>query len=426
MATRSQAILVVPEETWGLVEQGRIDLLPDATRRSFQQAGLLVDSAEHELAAVLARSHAAIAGARGLYECIQPAAACTLGCDYCGQAHSATLLTPGKQDAVARRIEQRLESGRYDGLEIGWFGAEPLIGMSVIRTLTPRLLSIAAAHGCAYTAKLVTNGVALLPRIARELVLDLGVNEIEVTLDGPPMAHDARRGTKTGQPTFQRIFANLLGIAADAAIGVRLVVRCNVDRRNADQIPDLIEMLADAGLHRRARLYFAPVHDWGNDATRKALTPQEFADLEVDWMALMSLRGFDVQVLPQAKPVVCMAVSPHAGLTDPNGERFNCTEVSLVPAYGTPNRYSLGTPEQPRASAPAAALGRFLDDVAQDKYDCSTCRMLPVCGGACPKQWLDGQKPCPSAKHNIKDRLILAWAMALRAANASGLTLERI
>jgi uncharacterized protein len=426
MSTRTQEILVVPDQEWRLVEQGRIDHLPDATRHALHAAGLLVDSNEHELAAILAKSRAAIAEARGLYECIQPAAACTLGCDYCGQAHSATLLALQRQDAMVRRIEQRLAHGRYTGLEIGWFGAEPLIGLSVIRTLTPRLRDLATAHRCAYTAKIVTNGVALLPRVARELVLDLGVNEIEVTLDGPPAVHDARRGTKTGRPTFKRIFTNLLGLANDPALDVRLVLRCNVDRRNAEQVPDLIEMLADAGLHRRARLYFAPVHDWGNEATSLSLSPQEYADLEVDWLALMSLRDFDVPVLPGAKPVVCMAVSPHAGLTDPNGERFNCTEVSLVPAYGTPNRYSLGTPDQPRASAAADALGRFLDDVEQHKFDCSRCQMLPVCGGACPKQWLDGHKPCPSAKHNIKDRLILAWAMARRAGNASGLTLEHV
>jgi uncharacterized protein len=36
--------------------------------------------------------------------------------------------------------------------------------------------------------------------------------------------------------------------------------------------------------------------------------------------------------------------------------------------------------------------------------------MLPVCGGACPKAWLEGHRPCPSAKWNIESRLLLSYA----------------
>jgi len=426
MSTRSQDVLVVPDSQWAMVERGCIASLPEDVRVSLSKSAILVESDEDELAGVLAASHAAIARARGLYECIQPSASCTLGCDYCGQQHSNTLLSSAQQDALVRRIGRRLESGRYDGLEIGWFGAEPLTGLSVMRTLSPRLRTLASAHRCAYTARIITNGIALLPRVARELVLELGVDEIEVTLDGPEAVHDARRATKVGNPTFGRIFANLQAFAADSDLKAGLKLRCNVDRRNADHVAALIEMLADGGLQHRAQLYFAPVHDWGNEAAGLSLSAQEYADREIDWLALMSLRGFAVPVLPQSKPVVCMAVSPHAGLTDPSGQRFNCTEVSLVPAYGVPNRYATGDQDLMRPSEAAATLGNFLTDVAEGRFDCSRCVMLPVCGGACPKQWHDGHPPCPSAKRNIKDRLILAWAMARRPSNASGLTLETL
>jgi uncharacterized protein len=38
--------------------------------------------------------------------------------------------------------------------------------------------------------------------------------------------------------------------------------------------------------------------------------------------------------------------------------------------------------------------------------------MLPVCGGACPKQWHEGRAPCPSAKKNLGERLMLALALS--------------
>ena len=56
-------------------------------------------------------------------------------------------------------------------------------------------------------------------------------------------------------------------------------------------------------------------------------------------------------------------------------------------------------------------LGGFLDDVRSGKYLCHTCPMLPVCGGSCPKLWLEGQVPFPSAKFNIEQRMLLAYAL---------------
>ncbi len=75
-----------------------------------------------------------------------------------------------------------------------------------------------------------------------------------------------------------------------------------------------------------------------------------------------------------------------------------------MPAYGEPNIYSTGHVTQGEAGTTRARLGDFNDKVEAGQYDCSSCRMLPVCGGACPKEWLEGHKPCPSAKQNMPDR----------------------
>ena len=57
-------------------------------------------------------------------------------------------------------------------------------------------------------------------------------------------------------------------------------------------------------------------------------------------------------------------------------------------------------------------LGNFNERIRQGEYPCSTCRMLPVCGGACPKSWLEGIEPCPSAKSNVEQRLLLSYALS--------------
>ena len=36
-------------------------------------------------------------------------------------------------------------------------------------------------------------------------------------------------------------------------------------------------------------------------------------------------------------------------------------------------------------------------------------RMLPTCGGGCPKEWEEGRIPCPTPKFNIEQRMVLSY-----------------
>src|SRR5262249_18450781 len=151
--------------------------------------------------------------------------------------------------AIQHRLESRYSAGRpYRRLNVGWFGGEPLLALGAIRRLTPQLRDASGRFGAVYTAHVVTNGVGLTPLVARELAEDLDVDLVEVTLDGPPAVHDARRHTKSGHATFERIWTNLNAIASDPVTDFALSLRCNVDRSNADAVPELISLIATSPL----------------------------------------------------------------------------------------------------------------------------------------------------------------------------------
>ena len=59
-------------------------------------------------------------------------------------------------------------------------------------------------------------------------------------------------------------------------------------------------------------------------------------------------------------------------------------------------------------------LGDWNDLIQNDaSLPCNTCTMLPVCGGACPKSWQEGNAACPSNKFNIKEKLALNYKIML-------------
>lgn len=415
LAARSGQVRILDEGTWQLLNRGAHESIPDAVMLELADIELLVENDAYELKHVLDRNAAAAAHSSDHYLVIQPTALCQLGCDYCGQQHTSKALSEDDQDLIVEKTRQSLaRSDGYRTFSVCWFGAEPLLGISVLRRMTPRLAALAAAAKCSYGAKLVTNGLALTPALIDELIGPLGISHIEVTLDGIADAHDARRHNKGGGPTFQRIFRNLLALTRHAEDGVAISVRCNVDRRNFESVSPLLKQLAASGIQRKITFYVASVYSWGNSAHELALAPEEFSAMEIAWLSEQIELGFVPTLIPSAKPVVCMAVKPESRLYDAYGNVFNCTEVSYVPSYGMPNKYMLGQVWNIAQEEKIGRLAGFNQKIEEHAYPCSSCAILPICGGACPKKWLEGYVPCPSIKRNIGDRLQLAYAAALQ------------
>lgn len=415
-STRSTSSLLIADSHWTTALRGEWELLPPDLLEVLRRDQYIVPAQEDELQSVLSENTRASAESTQLVQVIQPSAACQLGCFYCGQEHSSTSLSEHRQDALVRRIEGRLNTALkrgapYQYFNVGWFGAEPLLGMKAIRRLSPKLLRLAKGFDCDYSARVITNGVRLTPALAHELYDKYAVSYIEITLDGAQPQHDLRRFTKAGKGSFDNIFTNLKAVAADEDLRFELVIRSNVDASNADQIPELIDLLADNGIHQRAKLYFSPVYSWGNDAHTGSLPPETYAEVETEWLAQMLRRGYVIDLLPSRHPIVCLALQRGGRVTDAFGTEFNCTEVPYVPTYGTPNHYAVGDVEADTDPVHPLFFQSWHEDIAESKYSpCASCRILPVCGGACPKAWHDGNPPCPSTKLNIEDRMLLNLA----------------
>jgi uncharacterized protein len=411
-ASSTANVRIIDEETWiKLATEKFADLSPDILS-DLAEIKLIVPRENNELETILAENNAAAKDDNDLYLVVQPTAFCQLGCHYCGQQHTSKMMSNQEQQQFLERAAKKLQTGKFKSLSIGWFGAEPLVGLPVIRTLTPQLQTLAAKFGCSYNAKIVTNGLALTEKVATELVKQLSISFIEVTLDGIAEYHNARRMQKNGLPTFDQIFTHVTALAQRTDLDVQISIRCNVDRENYESVSLLLQQLAAAEIQDKISFYVAPIHSWGNDAHHGSLTKEEFAAWEITWFGEMIELGFKPSLLPPRKPLVCLAVMPDAELVDAYGNIFNCTEVSYVPTYGTPNEYAIDHLSGKQTLGQRDRLSNFNERISKGEYPCFNCPMLPVCGGQCPKSWLEGIAPCPSAKYNIAQRLLLTYALS--------------
>ncbi len=413
--TRGAQAYFLPLRYFEIIQSGLLNNFPDEVFEDLVSKKIFVPKEEHELQTIVGENidHLDDPDKSTLYEVIQPSAMCQLGCYYCGQQHTKDYVNPEIIDKIVNRIREKLNRKKYRSLYIGWFGAEPLMGLRQMRQMTDIFKQLCLEFDLRYSSKIVTNGLSLKENIFEELVNDLNVRAIEVTLDGTAEFHDTHRYTKENGPSFDLIFNNLLTIFNKENFedyNCEISIRCNVDLDNVAGVSPLIQLLASHNLQRKiSRFYPIGIYSWGNDAHLNSLTKEDFAQMEIDWMLELVELGFPISVLPSRVKQVCMAVTRDSDMYDSFGHIYNCTELSYVPVYENTD-YILGNVKTDGIDqTKPRAFSDWNNDILEDKYDCHTCKMLPVCGGGCPKQWVEGQRACPTPKFNIKERLQLYY-----------------
>ncbi len=368
----------------------------------------------NELEYIINENKEVIANQDLLYQVISPSANCQLGCDYCGQVHTKDTLDKNLNEKIIARISDNLKRKNYKKLGIGWFGAEPLMGLKNIRLLSSSLMKLAQDNDCEYVAKMVTNGLSLKKQLFFELAEKYKITSFEITLDGTEKHHDLRRHTKLKEKTFNLIFKNLKEIVTDERYDeskIAITIRCNVDSSNYKSTFDLIELLDKENILNKISFYTAAIHSWGNDAHLKSLSQDEYARFQIEEFFKLLEKRHNVTILPGIKRhIVCTSLNEHAEVFDAYGDVYNCTEVSQVPVYEHEEAYKVGKLYDEGYENNERPFSSWNDDILNGKVPCTTCRILPICGGACPKLWKENISPCPPIKYNIKERMLLEFS----------------
>lgn len=365
-----------------------------------QSNGFLVDKDTDEAAALIDENKRYREAEGLLYFVVQPSSFCTFGCHYCGQSHSLDSVSSDTSDNIIRWLDQQLLTDNHKRVRIGWFGAEPLSAYSKIIHLGTMASKSCARKSIPISSKIVTNGYSLSRNAVSALIAETGLDEVEVTLDGPRATHDARRSPTTSRKSYEKIVSNLLSISD---LPIRRVIRCNVDSDNFHEVDELISDLTARGLGKSCELYFAPLHSWGNNAHLEALDAQVFAIMELRWKVDLLRLGWSVGFLPRRRLTACLATRENSYVFDSSGGVYGCTEFPLVPSYASRR---LGLSDQILdPEFPTDSLRSFETAILGGTTYCRTCFNLPTCGGSCPKDWAEGRVPCPPFKYTASEAL---------------------
>lgn len=382
----------------GFAQAGNEELVSQMTEQGF-----LFDDSEDELEDIKTWYSLFSKDQKLVYITMLPAEACNFACPYCFQFNKRNeLMEPWVYDATYRFLENLVKTTKDKVyLRLSWFGGEPTLALRKIEEFQIRLKDLKDRYGLETLGGMVTNGYLLTKEWARRLV-ELGVKQFQVTIDGSKENHDSLRVLKSGAPTYERIYANLKAISTlGKDVDFEMAIRANFLKTSIDSMDELLNRyIADFGPDERFNLYFRPVYNFCT--TRNDIEPlvPEICDLQ-EGLALQNRFAGELMrrlgrspytnifdPLPKPQPAWCPAERDHTYIIGADGSIFICDTL----VGDRDKRVGQLNPDGSMDLPGLRVWKSSVFELADQK--CLDCKLLPVCMGGCRRTRLDGQRPC--------------------------------
>lgn len=323
-----------------------------------------------------------------------PTYQCNLACKYCyeGQLPQTSRAALTEKDVLHLfQVIDQAYGARKQRVSVELTGGEPLLPKN--KAAVGRIFEESARRG--YHIGAVSNGVCLASHFA-DLLLQYStqVSFVQVTLDGPPDIHNARRTFANGGGTFDQVTASI-DFLVDHNIPTRL--RVNIDAANISQLSLLAEIVLQKGWLANGCLEcdIAPVLDHRGYSAYAHLTPEPELMKRV-WR----IRSQDPRVQEVFRFRLFRVLQHVSGIIE-EGRGFPSPCVQYCEA-NSPNFFIFGADGLIYACGeavgnPEFAIGRFLPnyEIWPDKEQlwrgrsiasvpcCTDCSIAGLCGGGC-------------------------------------------
>ena len=313
--------------------------------------------------------------------------ACNFACPYCYEdsgSKSTNIMTQEQVDIICSLQHKKIK-------KVLLFGGEPLLerNRSIIEYIVKK---IPKAH-----YSVVTNGYYLLEFI--DLLKNLNILNIQITLDGDEDTHNKSRTLRNGGPTFVRI---LKGIEEGLKAGLRIKIRMNVTTDNINSCLKLREKLFQK-FNKNDNLIFEmqPVFQL-EDNKKSELWNILFEDVSLDYEK-MATRNKILQTFPaiinffinrnRITPIYHFCqLEEQNRYYDADGYIYSC-----ILAVGS-HKKSIGTYYPQLTLKENSMATRNIETIPE----CRQCSCKFLCGGGCSNGVADSENCFKPNCYNFK------------------------
>ncbi|MCL2312647.1 MAG: SPASM domain-containing protein [Firmicutes bacterium] len=152
------------------------------------------------------------------------------------------------------------------------------------------------------------------------------INNVQVTLDGPPKVHNATRKLKNGNGTFDGIISNIKSMKK---AGITVDIRMNVTKLNMNSFTELSDVLAKENLTDCYIIPAAVVAYQGVDSNvaKNCLTCSEYSEKFLEYRKILFEKNFMESGYPPTPNYMknyCYGDNVSSYSIDPSGNVYKC------------------------------------------------------------------------------------------------------
>lgn len=338
----------------------------------------LINKNTDEIAIVENRKYLGIKDENRLDVIILPTLDCNFSCVYCYESRGSSKMTDKTEISVKKWLEMQIP--KYKVVMLHWFGGEPLLGYKRIVSISQYAATLAAKSAVSCIIHITTNGYLLNEMRSKELI-DTGIYDFQITVDGHPETHDQLRILRNGKGTFKRLFKNI-NLLARTDERVKISLRVNFNHNNLHAIPSLLEMFP-IDVRPHLRVVYEPIFGHCSLNATDNLPSKEISEAMTKYYKLAAQLGYDV-LLGQAniytgKLVYCYAERENQFIINYTGDVYKCSVSKFTPEerVGHINKDGMFIKQD----------DQWNQWVNSDYFEknCYTCVYLPLCMGGCRK-----------------------------------------
>ena len=306
---------------------------------------------------------------------------CNLRCSYCYENFSDKNMSKDDADKIIKFIKSYVVDNDIKTLSIGWFGGEPTLNIEIIRYITDNIRDFLDEHEVQYIPTIVTNGYNLDNVVFNELI-NLGIRQFQITVDGDKELHDKTRLTKNGNGSFDIIINNLKKLK-NTSEKFSLTLRMNVNKNFFDRLDKVKKDVFDKFKNdERFKIDIHKIVDFEGDKVNKI--DREIAELMLE----LTKEGYNIvdqRVNLNTYGALCYAQKNNCFVINSDCKVSKCTVCNFDYSY-------IGYID-------INGELKYNDNInvweSLNKIECRNCTSYPICFGAsCPLKAIRKNNKC--------------------------------